>query len=82
MNQERIYTTKHDKSTDTRTANIGNVASVLQIVEHEDSFPLLSLKPEQKITRVRGNQADISNCWYRFLLPTSLFFPDPTPRKN
>jgi len=38
--------------------------------------------PGQKITRVRGNQADISNCWYRFLLPTSLFFPDPTPQKN
>jgi len=32
MNQERNYTTKHDKPTDTRTANIGNVASGPQIV--------------------------------------------------
>ena len=60
MNQERIYITKHDKPTDTRTANIGNVAGVPQIVGHEYSFPLLSLKPGQKITSVRGNQAGIA----------------------
>ena len=35
MNQERTYTTKHDKPIATRTANIGNVASVpQQIVGH------------------------------------------------
>ena len=34
MNQERTYTTKHDKPTATRTANIGNVASVPQIAGH------------------------------------------------
>ena len=36
--------------------------------ECQTSYPS---RPAQKIARVRGNQADISTCWYPSLTPTS-----------